>query len=73
MSRGEQLTAKAAPALEKHADIVAVSSEPAPIVYWNLCQGFPPIVIESPRVFFAAQAVVVVLAVAVVIVLLLIF
>jgi hypothetical protein len=73
MSRGEQSTAKVSPALEKHADIVVVSSEHAPIVYWNLCQGVPPIVIESPRVFYAAQAIVVVLAVAVVIVLLLIF
>ena len=73
MSRDQQSTAKATPALEDRADLAAAPSKPAPIVYWNLCQGIPPIVIESPRLFFAAQAIVLISGVVVVLVLLLIF
>ena len=72
MSRDQQSTAKATPALEDRAGLAA-PSKPAPILYWNLCQGIPPIVIESPRLFFAAQAIVVVFGVAVVLVRLIIF
>ena len=73
MSRDQQSTAKATPALEDRADLAAAPSEPAPILYWNLCQGIPPIVIASPQLFFAAQAVVLVFGVAVVFALLLTF
>jgi len=73
MARDQQSTAKATPALEDRADLAAVPSKPAPILYWNLCQGIPPIMIESPRLFFAAQAIISVFGVAIVLVLLLIF
>jgi hypothetical protein len=73
MSRDQQSTAKATPALEDRADLAAAPSKTAPILYWNLCQGIPPIIVESPRLFFAAQAIVLVSGVAIVLVLLLIF
>ena len=73
MSRDQQSTRKATPALEDRADLAAAPSTPAPILYWNLCEGIPPIVIESPQLFFPAQAIVVVFGVAVVLVLLIIF
>ena len=73
MSRDQQSTAKATPVLEGRADLAAAPSKPAPILYWNLCQGISPLVIESPRLFFAGQAIVVVFGVAIVLVLLLIF
>ncbi len=73
MSRDQQSTEKPTQGLENRGNIAAAPSKPAPFVYWNLCQGIPPIVIESPQLFFAAQAIVVVFGVAVVLVLLLIF
>jgi hypothetical protein len=73
MSRDQQSTAELKPALKGRAGIVGAPSRPAPLVYWNLCQGVPPVVIESPRIFLAAQAIVVVLGVAIIVVILLIF
>jgi hypothetical protein len=73
MSRDQQSTAKATPALEDRADLAAAPAKAAAIVYWNLCQGIPPFLVESPRLFFTAQAIVVVLSVAVVVVLMLVF
>jgi hypothetical protein len=68
----QQSTTKARPALKDRAHLAAAPSRPAPILYWNLCQGIPPIVIESPQHFFAAQAIVLVFGFAVALVLLLI-
>jgi hypothetical protein len=73
MLRERQSTIKAMPALDDRAHLAAARSKPAPILYWNLCQGIPPIVIESPRPFFAAQTIVLVFGFTVVVVLLLIF
>ena len=72
MSRDQQSAARITPAPKDCAELAAAPSKPPPILYWNVCQGIPPVIIESPRVFFAAQAIVVVLGVAVVVVLLLI-
>ena len=69
----QQSTTKATRALEERADLAATPSKPAPILYWSPCLEIPPIAIESPRHFFAAQAVVLVFGVAVFLVLLLIF
>ena len=71
MSRDQQSTAEPTQALEDRR--ISAPAKAAPLVYWNVCQGFPPIVIESPRLFFEAQAIVVVFGVAVVLVLLIIF
>lgn len=74
MSRDQQSTAKATSVFaEDHADLAAAPSKSAPILYWDVCNGIPPIVIESPRFFFAAQSTVVVFGVAVALMLLLIF
>jgi hypothetical protein len=73
MSRDQQPSPRPTPALESHIDVATAPSRPSPVVYWNLCQGIPPIVVESPEVFFAAQAIVVILGVGVVVVLQLVF
>lgn len=46
---------------------------PTPTLYCNPCQGIPPVVIDVPRVFFAAQAMVCAFGLTVAAVILLIF
>jgi hypothetical protein len=58
---------------DDRADRAAGTPRQAPIIYWNLCQGIPPIVIESPGQFFVVQAIVLVFGAAIVVALLLIF
>ena len=60
-------TPKSASALKYRANR---APEPQPIVYWNVCQGIQPFVIESPRLFLAAQALVVLVIVPVMLVVL---
>jgi hypothetical protein len=73
MSRDQQSTAKAPPTFEDRADLAAAPFKPAPIVCWNLCQGIPPIVIESPGLFFGGQAIVVAFSGAAVVIVLVMF
>ena len=73
MLRDQESATEATRALEDRIILVAAPSKPAPILYWSPCLGIPPIAIESPRHFFAAQAIVLVFGIAVILVLLLIF
>ena len=43
------------PAAEVRVELT--SAPEGPLLYWNICQGVRPIPIESPRLFFAAQAI----------------
>jgi hypothetical protein len=72
MSRDRQSAEERTPGVEARAD-TAAGLEQAPIVYWNLCQAIPPIVIASPEFFFGAQAIALVPCAAAALVLLLIF
>jgi hypothetical protein len=73
MSRAQQPGEETTRVRDDQTVSVEAPSRNETLVYWNVCQGIPPITIDSPRDFFAAHAIVVLAGVAVMLVVLLIF
>jgi hypothetical protein len=72
MSR-KQLSSREASLIRGRPDPEPAHCEPASILYWNPCQGIPPVAIDAPWAFFAAHAIVGALGLAVFAVFLLVF